>query len=358
MVVGYALGNSNDKENDIQVLGEDRDNVLAYSKATSVVLSRMCRNNCPYCSFHRKDNIVVPYSTIKIARDARLSGAREAVYVAGERPDKYSQVRATLDLWGFDTYSDYVYTICELGFLEGLIPVIELGFLSPDEIKKLAQTCALSKIMLDTVDQRNFSNIYPESPGKKMDLRLKQIEWSSKLKLPVVTGLLVGIGESKTHRKQMIDKIRDLHNEFGMIHEFVIQNFVPQDGTKFHNHSVADEKLMIETTEYALDSFKGAVKVIVPFESNPNYEPFLKLGIRDLGRLYEGCSASYVCKDKPRDMTIEQLAEKYGLELQQRFPLRRDFIQQGKYSKKLGQVFDGYRYKIKKETQEKLKKEK
>jgi len=57
-------------------------------------------------------------------------------------------------------------------------------------------------------------------------------------------------------------------------------------------------------------------------------------------------------------MTIEQLAEKYGLELQQRFPLRRDFIQQGKYSKKLGQVFDGYRYKIKKETQEKLKKEK
>ena len=38
-----------------------------------------------------------------------------------------------------------------------------------------------------------------------------------------------------------------------------------------------------------------------------------------------------------------------------RFPIRREFIQAEKYSKKLGQVFDSYKYKIKKQLQEKQK---
>ena len=45
---------------------------------------------------------------------------------------------------------------------------------------------------------------------------------------------------------------------------------------------------------------------------------------------------------------------------QQRFPLKKEFIKDQRYSSKLGQVFDSYRYKIKKEKQEKekIKKEK
>ena len=63
----------------------------------------------------------------------------------------------------------------------------------------------------------------------------------------------------------------------------------------------------------------------------------------------------------PVDITsLRQISEEFGLDLQQRFPLRKSFIREGKYSKKLGQVFDSYRYKIKKEKQEKekIKKEK
>ena len=52
---------------------------------------------------------------------------------------------------------------------------------------------------------------------------------------------------------------------------------------------------------------------------------------------------------------INTTIEKLGFRLQKRFPLRKSFIQSGKYSKKLGQVFDSYKYKVKKEEQEKLK---
>ena len=38
-------------------------------------------------------------------------------------------IQSTLELWGFNSYVEYLYTMCELGFLEGLIPVIEFDFL-------------------------------------------------------------------------------------------------------------------------------------------------------------------------------------------------------------------------------------
>ena len=47
-----------------------------------------------------------------------------------------------------------------------------------------------------------------------------------------------------------------------------------------------------------------------------------------------------------------------GKTLQQRFPLRKSFISNQRYSKKLGQVFDAYKYKIKKSLLEKNKENK
>ena len=48
-------------------------------------------------------------------------------------------------------------------------------------------------------------------------------------------------------------------------------------------------------------------------------------------------------------------SNKLNIKFQQRFPLKKSFIKNELYSKKLGQVFDLYKYKIKKESQEKQK---
>ena len=52
---------------------------------------------------------------------------------------------------------------------------------------------------------------------------------------------------------------------------------------------------------------------------------------------------------------LESYCEKKGLRLQHRFPIRKKYIAEQRYSKKLGQVFDSFKYKIKKELQEKQK---
>ncbi len=355
MVVGYSLGNKSDVENEIQVLGEDDTNIVTFSRALMVSLTRMCRNDCGYCGFHRKDNLTVPYSTIKLAKMARANGAREVLYAAGERPDKFPQIRATLDLWGFDSYLEYLYTVCELGFLEGLIPVIEVGFLSPVEMKKLSEICAVVKIMLDSVDESSYATVYPRSPGKKSELRLKSLAWAGKIKLPASTGILVGIGETKEHRRDMLKQIAEIHKEYGMIQEVVIQNFIPEKNTPFEGKEPPTKATMLDTVEMALEILQSDINVVVPIESNPDIADFIRAGIRDIGRLTEGPRQMFPQQAPLTQLQVARVVEELGFSLQQRFPLRFNAIKEGKYSKKLGQVFDAYRYKIKKDEQEKVK---
>ena len=82
MAVGYSLGNK-DLDDEIEVLGELDPDVITYSKSLNTILTRECRNDCGYCGFQRPDDLVVPYSTIKEAKEARLNGARSVLYMAG-----------------------------------------------------------------------------------------------------------------------------------------------------------------------------------------------------------------------------------------------------------------------------------
>ncbi|MCP4049611.1 MAG: 7,8-didemethyl-8-hydroxy-5-deazariboflavin synthase subunit CofG [bacterium] len=355
MVVGYSLGNRNDQENDILVLGEDDPDVIAFSKALPIVLTKICGNACPYCGFSAKDDITVPYSTIKSAKASRQAGSREALFISGERPDKFPHIKSLLDLWGFDSYLDYAYTVCELAFLEGLIPVIDVGFLTPQEMKKMSEICALIKIMIDTVDCNSYKKNFPKSAGKKIELRAKSLDWAGKLKFPTVTGILVGIGETKEYRKEALNIISDTHKKYGIVHEVIIQNFVAEKGTFFEKKKEPSKDLMLKTVEMALEILPSDVKVIVPLELNPDIEDFIRAGVRDLGRIYQGSKGLYLTEKTIDWQNVNNVIDKLGFRLQQRFPLRKSFIKAERYSKKLGQVFDSYRYKIKKEEQEKAK---
>lgn len=355
MAVGYSLGNKSDEESDILVLGEEDPDVITFSRSVPISLTRICRNNCPYCGFQKRDNLVVPYSTIRAAKKARSEGVREAYYVAGERPDQFSHIRSLLDLWGFESYLDYLYTVCELGFLEGLIPVLNLGFLKPDELKRLREISAVMKVMFDSVDDKHFDTIYPKSPGKQMDIRSRSVEWATKLRIPVITGVMVGIGETKDHRRKTLERIRDIHLNNGFIHEVLIQPFFPQKGTLFEDKNPALEKNVLDTYQLAREIIPEDVPITVPVEAISNLKLFIKAGLRDLGRLFEKPLFVKYPNAPLNFEDIESVVTKNGFRLQQRFPLRRQYIKEGMYSKKLGQVFDAYRYKVKKDAQEKQK---
>ncbi len=354
MVVGYSLGNK-DPEEDIMVIGEDDSDVVTYSSSLEIALSRQCHNACSYCPFHGGEELSIPYATINQAKDARAMGVREVHYISGERPDKSSQIRSLLNLWGFASFSEYIYTVAELGFLEGLIPVIEAGICSIDELKRFQEIVALYKIMLDGVDEKSYDNIYGNSIGKKLEYRYKMLEWTGKLRFPVITGFIVGIGETKGMRKEMLKQIAAVHAEYGHIHEVLLQNFIPAPGTKMASKSAPSAKLILDTIELAKTILPPDITLTVPIHFNQTIiKEILAAGIRDFGRIPASHSIVFPHTEPFNFELLEQAVKDAGLRLQQRFPLKHDFIKNGRYSKKLGQVFDAYKYKIKKADQLKV----
>jgi 2-iminoacetate synthase ThiH len=108
---------------------------------------------------------------------------------------------------------------------------------------------------------------------------------------------------------------------------------------------------MLDMFELAKSILPSDISLTIPVELNPNLEDFIHAGLRDLGRIYEGKQPHY----KVASLEIADLETRLaaiGFHLQQRFPLKKSFIKNGLYSKKLGQAFDSYRYKIKKDGQE------
>ena len=79
----------------------------------------------------------------------------------------------------------------------------------------------------------------------------------------------------------------------------------------------------------------------------------LSNGEKDIGAL----SDQLLSKENAQEYwdDLQQLLKKKQLTLQLRFPLRKSFIKDQRYSKKLGQIFDAFKYKIKKDLLEKQK---
>jgi 7,8-didemethyl-8-hydroxy-5-deazariboflavin synthase CofG subunit len=227
--------------------------------------------------------------------------------------------------------------------------------MNPFELKKLAEICAIVKIMLDSVDTKNQAEFYNSSPGKRLEIRLKSISWAAKLQMPVATGFMIGAGETQTHRKEILQEIVKIHTEYNNIHEVLLQNFVPVPHTPMAHVAPPTKETMLKAVEQALEILPSDIKVIVPLELNPDFADFIRAGIRDLGRIYIGNNEIFSNHKSPNITDVEATIQTLGFKPQQRFPLRLDYIKNGRYSKKLGQVFDAYRYKIKKEEQEKLK---
>jgi 7,8-didemethyl-8-hydroxy-5-deazariboflavin synthase CofG subunit len=354
MVVGYALGNRNDQESDILVLNEDSPNVVTYSHALYLQLSKMCLPHCQTCLFQRKDTIIVPYSTIRLTKQARLQGLREVLYYANPRPDQYSQIRSLLELWGFDTYADYLYTVCELGFLEGLIPVIDLGFLTPQELRQLSEVAALVKISFENSFDKTHEDMYGWSSVQRYERRIKNFEWASKLKIPIIANMVVYKGGEKSRYKEWLQYLAALHKQYEMIHEVSFEAFSgPVKAASKRAKEVTEISVMLEMYELAKSILPADIPVILPFTPK-DLPTLLKAGVRDLGRILNTSFTSY--GQEPYDLQeLHQTVESLGFTAQQRFPLRKEFIKNEKYSKKLGQVFDTYRYKIKKDVQERQK---
>ena len=325
-------------------------NIVTYSGAMSVHLSRICAGLCSYCNYPQNKldqsgyELMVPYATIKMCNAAKKQGVKEVRFVSGDRPDNFAAVRARLDLWGFHSYIEYVHTVCELVFLEGLIPSIDIGYVTKEELSVIRRMSAAIVCMLDTVDDHILTKF---APTRTLNSRLEVIKNAGEGKVPVTTGILVGMGESVKSRKDAMTIIKHMHEKYGNIQNVVIQNYVPQKGMIEAIKNGPSQKEMLETVEMARTVLPADIQITVPAVYNQDIMPFVKLGVRDIG-LFDITPDKTLDVDKDKLLaTIEKQLKKEGLGLQRRLPIFSKYIAENWYSRKLAQVLDKYKDMLK-----------
>ncbi|MEP6758879.1 MAG: bifunctional FO biosynthesis protein CofGH [Actinomycetota bacterium] len=216
---------------------------VTYSRKVFVPLTMLCRDHCHYCTFAKPPaKLVAPFLTpdevVAIAAAGANAGCKEALFTLGDRPEeRYPEARAWLDARGHSSTLDYVRA-ASIRVIEdtGLLPHLNPGVMTYEELARLKHVSASMGIMLETSSERLSAKGGPHfgSPDKMPAVRLRTIEDAGRLAIPFTTGILVGIGETSRERAESLLAIRDMHLRYHHIQEVIVQNFRAKPGTAMH----------------------------------------------------------------------------------------------------------------------------
>ena len=73
---------------------------------------------------------------------------------------------------------------------------------------------------------------------------MQTIQNLGELNVPVTTGILIGIGETREERLESLLAIKQLHEKYEHIQEIIIQNFIPKPDTKMKNVKATEPKAL------------------------------------------------------------------------------------------------------------------
>jgi FO synthase len=214
---------------------------ISYSRKVFIPLTKLCRDSCHYCTFAQPPRraaaaYLEPQDVLAIARAGARAGCREALFTLGDKPElRYVAAREALAKLGYATTLDYLAAMAALVFEEtGLLPHLNPGVMSRDEMLALRKVSVSQGIMLETAAERLAQKGGPHfgSPDKMPAVRLAAIEAAGEAAIPFTSGILIGIGETRRERIEALLALRDLHQRHGHIQEIIIQNFRAKPHTR------------------------------------------------------------------------------------------------------------------------------
>ena len=270
-----------------------RGTLVTYSPKVFIPLTMLCRDVCGYCTFARPPRrgeraYLTEDEVLEIARAGAEVGCTEALFTLGDRPEaRYRVAREELEALGCATTLEYLAR-CARRVLDetGLLPHLNPGVMSRDELAALRPVAASMGIMLETTAERLAGRGGPHwaSPDKVPARRLETIRVAGELAIPFTSGILVGIGETRAERIEALLALRDVAAQHGHLREVIVQNFRAKPGTRMAEH----EDAPLEEHLWSIAVARIVLGADIHVQAPPNlaYDDFpllLDAGIDDWG---------------------------------------------------------------------------
>lgn len=311
--------------------------LVTYSRKLFIPLTHLCRDVCHYCTFAKtpkriEQAYLSEEQVLESARSAAAVGCKEALFTLGERPElRYRAARDALAEMGFDSTLAYVAHIAKRVFDEtGILPHINAGCMSDDEMAMLRPVSASMGIMLESASERLCEKGMPHygSPDKVPAERLATLRRAGEQGVPFTSGILIGIGETRLERIDSLLALRDSHDRYGQLQEVIIQNFRAKADTKMAQAPEPDLDELLWTIALARLIFGAEMSVQAPPNLSPGVlEQLVAAGINDWGGV-SPVTPDFVNPEAPWPH-LDQLAEataSAGKQLQERLTIYPPYI--------------------------------
>jgi len=266
---------------------------VTYSRKVFIPLTELCRDVCHYCTYAKTPRRVgqtylSPEQVLEIAKAGAAAGCREALFTLGDKPElRYTAAREALNELGYGTTTEYLKRMAERVLTEtGLLPHLNPGVLSRAEYESLREVAPSMGIMLESSSERLSQRGGPHfgSPDKLPSVRLASIAAAGEAGVPLTTGILIGIGETRDERIDSLLAIRALHERYAHIQEIIVQNFVPKSGTKMHATAAPPFAEMLWTLAMTRHIFGPDMSIQAPPNLNAaRLTDLIDAGINDWG---------------------------------------------------------------------------
>lgn len=308
---------------------------VTYSRKVFFNLINLCRDTCSYCTYksepgQAKVSMLSKKDIMTLADVAKKHNCTEALFVTGERPEqKYQEARTWLKENGFSSTTEYLVEASEIALRAGLFPHTNAGNLTKDEMRQLKDTNVSLGLMLENASERLSEEGMPHqfAPSKNPKARIKVLQNAGELKIPMTTGLLVGIGESPQELIDSIYAIKEIHDRYQNIQEVILQNFQPKIDTPMKTSPSPQEryfKTLVALTRIILPD----MNIQIPPNLSPgSYLSFLSAGINDWGGI-SPITLDYVNPEFPwpHINDINTNCTDAGFHLRARFPVYPEFF--------------------------------
>ena len=268
-------------------------NVVTYSRKVFIPLTQLCRDVCHYCTFaqtprHIEQAYMPVEDVLALCHEGAALGCQEALFTLGEKPElRYRAAREALAELGFATTVDYVVEVARRVLTEtGLLPHINAGNLTRDELLALREVSASMGIMLESASSRLCKKGMPHygSPDKDPATRLSTLNLAGELAIPFTSGILIGIGETRAERIESLLALRDVHERHGHLQEVIVQNFRAKPNTKMSEAPEPDLEELIWSLAVARLIFGPDMAIQAPPNLSPGVlEQLINAGINDWG---------------------------------------------------------------------------
>jgi len=311
--------------------------LVTYSPKVFIPLTTLCRDVCHYCTFARPPRrgeraYMSIDELLDVARAGAAAGCREALFTLGDKPElRYRVAREELAELGCSSTLEYLGRAARAVLDEtGLLPHLNPGVMTRDDLAALRPVSASMGIMLETVAERLSARGGPHfgSPDKLPAARLETLRAAGEARVPFTTGILIGIGETRAERIEALVAIRELAAAHGHVQEVIVQNFRAKPGTR-----------MADAPEPSLDELLWTIAVArillgpnahVQAPPNLSYDDFPRLldaGIDDWGGV-SPVTIDHVNPEAPWPEVelLRAATESRGLELAPRLPVYPEWI--------------------------------